>query len=152
MEEAAGQLALMVSDLQGARRSVREVGFKATLAYDDADLLEIARGDHVLWVQRMHEMMLGREQVRPDEVTDHSLCRLGKWYTGPGREVCGHLPAFRKLEEPHRQLHHLARKAAEAWKAGRKADAHDAVKGVVACSQQVLALMGELTASVGRSK
>jgi hypothetical protein len=30
---------------------------------------------------------------------------LGKWYDGPGKEVFGDAPSFRKLLEPHSKVH-----------------------------------------------
>lgn len=152
LENASGQLAEMVSDLQISLRRLRDLGGKYQLRLDDKDLLKLARADHVLWVQRLHEMLLGREKVQPAEVTDHTQCRLGKWYGSRGQERFGNLPAFVAVEDPHRRLHQLARKAAEAWTAGRKDEATAAVNEVVTVSQEILRLLGEVQAAAEANK
>lgn len=41
-----------------------------------------------------------------DEFLDHHNCRLGKWAEGgKGIEIFGNTPSFRKLENPHKQVH-----------------------------------------------
>ncbi|HWI64152.1 MAG TPA: methyl-accepting chemotaxis protein [Symbiobacteriaceae bacterium] len=144
LQEASGQLAVMVSDLQLTLRSVREAGVKFQLTFRDQDLLKIARADHLLWVQRLHEMLLGRERIQASEVTDHTQCRLGKWCTSRGKEQFGTNPAFRALEEPHSRLHRMARSAVEAWNAGRQAEARRIVREVVTTSQEILQLLGKV--------
>src|SRR5690606_11851621 len=95
VEEAARQLAVMVSDLQDVLRTARQAGANMALILQDADLIAMARADHVLWVQRLRAMLLGRERLHESEVNDHTQCRLGRWYYGKGRETYGHLEAFR---------------------------------------------------------
>lgn len=144
LQQASGQLAVMVSDLQLTLRGVREVGAKLQLSFQDQDLLKVARADHLLWVQRLHEMLLGREKIQVHEVTDHTQCRLGKWCTGRGKERFGLNPAFRALEEPHNRLHRMARSAVEAWNAGRQDEARKVVREVVTTSKEILRLLEEV--------
>lgn len=146
VQQASGHLAEMVSDLQSRLRRLRDMGSTFQLRLDDVELLQIARADHLLWVQRLHEMLLGREQIQAQEVTDHTQCRLGKWYLTRGRERFGRLAAFEALEGPHSRLHQLAKQAVAAWNAGRKAEAQQLVREVVGVSQEILHLLGQVEA------
>jgi hypothetical protein len=146
VQAASGQLAEMVSDLQVRLRRLRELGSKFELQFTDTELLQIARADHLLWVQRLHEMLLGREQIKAQEVTDHTQCRLGKWYTARGQQRFGRLAAFQALEGPHSRLHKLAKAAVEAYNAGRKPEAQRLVREVVTVSQEILHLLGQVEA------
>ena len=40
-----------------------------------------------------------------ETLADHTSCRMGKWYTGKGKETFGKLPEFTKLEAPHKAVH-----------------------------------------------
>lgn len=144
IQSASAQLAVMVSDLQLTLRGAREQGAAFQLVFQDEDLLKIVRADHLLWVQRLHEMLLGREQIRASEVTDHTQCRLGKWYAQRGKERFPGLPAFVALDGPHSRLHQLARKAVEAWNSGQEHEAQKLVQQVVALSQEILELLGQV--------
>ncbi|HEY3367081.1 MAG TPA: methyl-accepting chemotaxis protein [Symbiobacteriaceae bacterium] len=152
IHESSAELAIMVSGLQAALRNVRESGTGLNMKLEDADLLEIARADHVLWVQRLHEMLLGRDKLRPEEVIDHHQCRLGKWCAARGDVQHGLSTVYKKLAEPHQKLHFAARKAVEAWNGGRKQEARDLVRQVTALSQEILGTLAELRESTGGHK
>lgn len=150
VEEAASQLAVMVSDLQDVLRTVRQGGANMTLMLQDADLIAMTRADHVLWVQRLRAMLLGRERLHESEVNDHTQCRLGRWYYGKGRETYGHLENFRALEEPHRQIHAAASRAVQAWNDGRRKEAQQLQQEVIGLSSQIVELLHKLEEDVVR--
>ncbi|HEY9857116.1 MAG TPA: methyl-accepting chemotaxis protein, partial [Stenomitos sp.] len=85
----------------------------------DSQLLELAIGDHQLWVARLDNMRHGHETIAPESVTSHRDCRLGKWYFGPGQERLGRNATFAGIDGPHSALHEKARKMAELYQAGR---------------------------------
>jgi len=149
IQRASADLAVMVSDLQGALRKARAAGDKMRLSLNDLDLLEIARADHVLWVQRLHEMVLGRERIQPGDVNDHTQCRLGKWYEQKRSGAGGLSSAFRAIDEPHHKLHATARQAVELWNQNRKTEAIALVHQVVDLSQVILARLRECAAECG---
>jgi len=146
----AADLAVMVADLQAVLRELRDAGVVTRLILKDADLLELARADHLIWVQRLHGMIVGRERLLESEVADHTECRLGKWYYSRGREILGDNPTFIALEEPHRRIHQAARQAAAAWNAGRKDEAERLVREVASISTEILQLLGQLSERLGR--
>lgn len=149
VRDNAAELAAMVADLQATLRHLRESNADLNLRLEARDLLELAKGDHVIWVQRLHGMLLGRERLRQEDVADHTRCRLGRWYYGPdGQRLAGH-PVFRAVEDPHRRLHEVAARAVEAWNAGRRDEAEELVQEVASISHEILLRLSELQGLVG---
>ncbi|HXK54610.1 MAG TPA: methyl-accepting chemotaxis protein [Hyphomicrobiales bacterium] len=74
-----------------------------------------ARSDHMIWMRKLAQMLVGRVGLNPDELADHHSCRLGKWYDAQtdGR-LTGHA-AWRALEAPHRSVHDHGIRAAQCY-------------------------------------
>ncbi|MCK9532546.1 MAG: methyl-accepting chemotaxis protein [Gammaproteobacteria bacterium] len=104
----------------------------------------VAKSDHVLWKKRLAELLLGRVQMRPEEVTDHHSCRFGKWYDNAGKALFGDRPEFRAIEEPHRQIHATARRIVELHAAGEAAEAQELLHSLDEPTEQVLANLDRL--------
>ncbi|MBU2758660.1 hypothetical protein HAP95_00260 [Acidithiobacillus sp. RW2] len=69
-------------------------------------LLTLTKADHVRWVGRVLEAIAGKDlKLKPEELTDHHACRLGKWMDGPGQEQFGDLPEFVALAQIHPEVH-----------------------------------------------
>jgi methyl-accepting chemotaxis protein len=87
---------------QQAQTTFTSVGYAHDICY--ASLVKV---DHMIYKQKAYKSFhAGTNNEDAQAVqTDHHNCRLGKWYEGAGREIFGHLTAFRDLEEPHRQVH-----------------------------------------------
>lgn len=90
-------------------------------------LMLVAKSDHVLWKKRLNEMLLGSNQINPEEVSDHHQCRLGKWYYGEGMKQFAGDPSFTAIEPSHAKVHEIARKVAELYKNGMKIEAQEMV-------------------------
>lgn len=98
---------------------VREIKAKIEAEMDAATqgrlspelLLTIAKSDHVRWVAQVQDAVIsGNVDLRPEELTDHHQCRLGKWIEGPGREILGEDPDFQSLRDPlHPSVHETGR-------------------------------------------
>lgn len=141
---AAADLAVMVDDLQQTLRSLRESVAGMHPQLSDRELLIASRADHLLWIQRLNRMLLGRETIAANEVADHTKCRLGLWYYGRGSELYESHPSFEALEEPHAQLHARAHAAVIAWQHGRKEEAQSLVAELGALSEQIVAGLDSL--------
>jgi methyl-accepting chemotaxis protein len=69
----------------------------------DVLLMILVKVDHILFKSNGYTSVLsGRVE---GEFTDHTLCRLGTWYAGEGKEQYGATPAYSRLVEPHADLH-----------------------------------------------
>ncbi len=107
-------------------------------------LLELTKADHRFWVQRLYKMVYGDERIQPDEMADHHQCRLGKWYFGPGQDVCGTYGEFSSLDRPHKQLHEKARLCIEQFNRGDVHAAEILLGDIEEISHEVVGLLDQL--------
>ena len=106
--------------------------------------LELSKTDHLLWTWRIYNMLLGYEQVDPQNVGTHHDCRLGQWADGPESSVLRASPAFLKLASPHERVHELARQAAQAYNQGNVNGAENLLTQMSQASQDVVQILNEL--------
>ncbi len=112
--------------------------------------LLVAKSDHMLWKKRLTEMLLGRTEMRPNEVSDHHSCRFGKWYYSEGKARYGNETAFRAIEEPHRIIHETARRVVELHAAGKKTEAEALVDSLTDPTAAVIGHLDTLHALATR--
>ncbi|HEY9900638.1 MAG TPA: methyl-accepting chemotaxis protein [Pantanalinema sp.] len=110
----------------------------------DDQLIELAIGDHLLWVARLDNMRHGNEAIRPESMTGHRECRLGKWYYGKGGQACGAHATFRSVDTPHAEMHDKARKMIVAYNAGRIEESDRLFTEVQGLSQEIVRNLFEL--------
>lgn len=108
-------------------------------------LLQLSKADHILWKWRIYNMLLGLEKVSPSDVSSHRDCRLGKWYSlDLTKANLGHLPAYKKLDQPHAIVHECAKKAAEHFGQGNIAAAEEDLRCLEDASKEVIHYLDEL--------
>ncbi|NPU10301.1 chemotaxis protein [Bradyrhizobium sp. 83002] len=110
----------------------------------DNQVVRLAKADHVIWKKRLVDMSVGRLQLRPDELSDHHNCRLGKWYYGEGGQRLAGDAAFRHLERPHEAVHRHGKEAARLFSAGRIDEALGEISKVEVASSEVLAALDQI--------
>lgn len=73
----------------------------------DLSFASLVKVDHIIYKQRAYVLVAesDNQEMRAAVEVDHNNCRLGKWYNGPGKEVFGDSPSFKKLLEPHSKVH-----------------------------------------------
>ncbi|NMM44780.1 methyl-accepting chemotaxis protein [Rhodospirillaceae bacterium KN72] len=104
-------------------------------------VLRIAKSDHVIWKKRLADMISGRQALRPNELADHTQCRLGKFYYGKDSDPYRNLAPFKDLEQPHSEVHKWGIKAVEFYNNGDMEGALDAIGKVEKASVDVLRLL-----------
>ncbi|CAK0745653.1 methyl-accepting chemotaxis protein [Gammaproteobacteria bacterium] len=87
---------------------------------DTAFEIDSARLAHKNWVQRLYRMYYLNERIAPNEVSDHTACRFGKWYYGPGAKEFSANADYRAVETPHKELHQKAREAVKTHLDGKR--------------------------------
>ncbi len=110
-------------------------------------VIYLAKADHMVWRRRLAEMLAGKATLNPDELANHHTCRLGKWYDAVGDAAIKNHPAFRALEKPHAEVHHLGIEAAKRYRNGDFDGAVEAVAAIEDPSNEVQRLLDELAAS-----
>jgi len=109
--------------------------------------IRIAKSDHIVWKKRLANMVVGREALRPDELSSHLSCRLGKWYYGDLAEQYAHLKSFQELEIPHKIVHDCGISAVEKFNAGDLEGSLELLAKVDEASEDVIRLLDELIAA-----
>lgn len=69
--------------------------------------------DHLNWVKKLTSFIMNDEIIDLDVQTDDHKCDFGEWLYGDQRKKAEQLvptlvPLFKKIETPHRHLHHSA--------------------------------------------
>jgi len=103
---------------------------------------ELAKMDHLIFKFDVYQVLMGLTQKRPEELAEHTGCRLGKWYyEGEGKACFSRLDGYRAMEEPHAQVHQHGRGALVAYQSGDLAGSVDAVTRMEQASRDVLACL-----------
>lgn len=91
--------------------------WRSSLAEQDIPnkVILLAQADHMLWKKRLLDMAIGRSSLKVSDLTDHTACRLGKWYYQQNDSVLKKLPAFADIELPHKKVHQFGIEAAKCF-------------------------------------
>lgn len=68
----------------------------------------LAKIDHILFKVHGYKSVFTNHF---EKLTNHTTCRLGKWYQGAGKENFGDTSAYKELEAPHKTIHEEINKA-----------------------------------------
>ena len=117
--------------------AANELGTLVELSIPDK-ILYIPKADHVIWKKRLYDMFSGELSLRVEELSDHTCCRLGKWYYSDATAGLRDNPAFRALEAPHAAVHRYGMDAVDAFNAGDKTRAMALIEAVESASREVL--------------
>ncbi|BCB96902.1 hypothetical protein JZK55_18240 [Dissulfurispira thermophila] len=104
-------------------------------------ILDLAKTDHRIFIGKIGACLKGDTTLDPSQLSDHHNCRFGKWYFGEGKEICGNLPSFRAIDEPHARIHALAKEAVAAYNSGDKLKAERIYKEMEDISDQIASLL-----------
>lgn len=105
-----------------------------------ADWIELYRTDHVVYMWRIYNMLLGYEQLDPEKTGDYRSCKLGSWYYSVTDPRVKNSPDFIELEQHHIKIHQLGKETVIAYLAGEEecanqclAEMDQALGGVLKC-------------------
>ena len=85
----------------------------------DSDMIiDLGITDHLMWKWRVYNMILGHIELDVKDVGNHKECRLGKWLTTLDKNDANIKNLLDKIENPHSNIHTLAKKAIEEYKKG----------------------------------
>ena len=142
------ELSEMASQLNEAV-SVFRVRDEESEALSDAELIKRAKSDHLLWKARISNMLKGLETVVPTDVDSHTDCRLGRWYFSPDNPFRDRAE-LKRMDAPHREVHEMARRAAEAYRDGDEKTAAKLYARLGRSSRAVIKDLNSLLSSAAR--
>ena len=104
-------------------------------------ILEIAKNDHKVFVNKIRAAVQGSIHLDADEVKDHHQCRFGKWYDSDGQRLCGHLESFKAIDSIHTQVHSLSRDAVAAANNENRGKAEALLKEIEGLSLRIVGML-----------
>lgn len=143
-QDISKDAAKTIFELSKKLEDYRNTFFDVNVKFSSKDLIYVAKTDHLLWKWKVYNMILGLEDINSEEVISHEVCRLGKWYYGDLPDIVKNSDAFKRLEEPHKEVHQYAKKAVECYEAGDIAGAQHAFEQLEKASDSVLDLLTQL--------
>lgn len=120
-----------------------QIGKLAELNVPDK-VVKLAQSDHVLWKKRLANMIVGREGLKAEELSNHHTCRLGKWYDKVEDPKYKNNPVFQKLIDPHKLVHEHGIQAVHYFNDGQLDKALHEIEKVETASKEVLSMLVEL--------
>ncbi|MBA4373618.1 MAG: chemotaxis protein [Thermodesulfovibrio sp.] len=141
MEDMSGQVMHEVNRLANIANELRDVTSGFRTSGSELMILELAKADHRLFVEKIASCLSGDTSLDPGQLPDHHTCRFGKWYDNEGVKTCGSLPSFKAVDAPHDRIHALAKEAVAACNAGNKIKADTIFKNIEDASEQIVRLL-----------
>ncbi|MCP4414470.1 MAG: chemotaxis protein [Gammaproteobacteria bacterium] len=92
------------------------------ITYSTLDnFVQTVKMDHIVWKLEVYQLLQGLSGKTVNDFTDHTECRLGKWYyEGEGVKDYKTRSNFRTIEQPHKNVHHHGIQAINAHTSGDK--------------------------------
>ncbi|NMP33152.1 chemotaxis protein [Thalassotalea sp. M1531] len=112
-----------------------------------ASFIQTVKLDHIVWKGDIYAVAAGLSSKAINEFSDHTMCRLGQWYSSEGREQFSQHSSFKQLESPHRSVHESGVAALQALENGDQASASNYLAQMEAASEQVMQLLDNLASS-----
>jgi methyl-accepting chemotaxis protein len=104
-------------------------------------ILDLAKTDHRVFMGKIHACLGGSMQLDPAQLPDHHTCRFGKWYYDQGVQMCGALPSYKAVEEPHAKIHAMAKDSLRALYSGDRQKAERIYHEAEDISDQIVSLL-----------
>ncbi|MBY0579796.1 MAG: CZB domain-containing protein [Burkholderiales bacterium] len=110
--------------------------------------VELAKVDHLIYKFEIYKVFLKLSEKRQEDFSDHTMCRLGKWYyEGEGRSCFSMLPGYREMESPHMSVHKAGQEALSRFYAGDYEGGIASVSKMEEASMSVLDNLEKMAAS-----
>ncbi|MFT7686420.1 MAG: hypothetical protein ACI9FB_001765 [Candidatus Azotimanducaceae bacterium] len=128
-------------------------GMFSVIDYTTADsFIQTVKMDHVVWKLEIYKCLMGFSNKTERDFSDHTDCRLGKWYSeGEGRQKYNKHKAFIALEKPHGDVHSLGLSALNWMDKGDTEKVLEMLIDMESASTQVVNLLTEISESVSNS-
>ncbi len=126
------KLSQVVDELRNATSSVRTQGNAVVM-------IELVKNDHRWFMTKIATCLKGELAMVEKQLSDHHTCRFGKWYDKESQRMCGQLPSYKTVDEPHKEIHKLSREAIVGYQAGNGEKADQLYTAAEAMSKQIVA-------------
>ncbi|MDD5286475.1 MAG: methyl-accepting chemotaxis protein [Desulfuromonadaceae bacterium] len=104
-------------------------------------ILDIAKSDHVQFVNRIERCVDGKEEIASSALPDHHSCRFGKWYFSDGSKLCADSYSFKAIDDPHERIHRIAKEVVDLRNRGEIEQAERKLEEVEQISSEIVELL-----------
>ena len=110
--------------------------------------VEVAKIDHLVYKFEVYRILMGISKKTAKEFSDHTVCRLGKWYyEGEGHACYSKLSGYAEMELPHKRFHDAGAAALHAFEAGEMVGCFARIGEMEADSHRVLEALERIAVS-----
>jgi hypothetical protein len=106
--------------------------------------LHTVKMDHMVWKADIHRRFASDKVADTSGISNHTNCRLGKWYASEGKVLFQHNSAFKQIDEPHNDVHRYGIDALEAKRAGDIDKGIQLLANMESASVKVINLLSQL--------
>lgn len=145
MEAGAQDASRFSSESETAMHGMQrllELSHKMEVAIESSAVLsyiELANIEELTIKLEVYKVFMGLSHVAPEDLPDHTECRLGAWYyAGEGKTHFSKLAGYRQIEAPHEAVHKQARRAVTCYYAGDHAQALEALAAMESANLAVM--------------
>ncbi len=133
---------LMIQFQRNSSRNVYEVE-----SISNKIFINLAKLDHTIYKNNLYQLIFG--EPNQFQASDHSQCRLGKWYnTGLGKQEFSFTKSYGSLDRPHAIVHNeanqLAIECGESSVTCTKATIEQKVDKIEAASNDVFRILDQI--------
>ncbi|GAA69887.1 methyl-accepting chemotaxis protein [Pseudoalteromonas sp. BSi20429] len=107
--------------------------------------IQTVKLDHIVWKGDVYAVANGQSNKSIESFSDHTMCRLGKWYNSDQSADYKHSNAFKQLETPHSEVHTNGVEALRLIQEGKKEAAIKHINKMEIASERVMHLLDEIT-------
>lgn len=146
----------MTKDIDRSSKNLYELGkvsekLRGTLTtlkinYDQNDIIDLAKTDHLLWRWNVENMLAGKINLDASKVHDHTICRLGKWYFSEGQQKYSGNRTFEQINDVHEKFHQACAEVIRLYQENKQKEAFQLFPIIKQLSEQTIHLLDELKA------
>lgn len=144
MEDMSRNVMTEINKMTGITEELRGMTAGVKTRSGALVMIHIATNDHKNFVGKIHSHLANEARLEPDKLPNHQTCRFGKWYYSQGREICGNLPSFGRIEPVHEKVHKVAKEAVAKTNSGDAGGANRLFKELETASGDMINLLAEL--------
>jgi methyl-accepting chemotaxis protein len=153
--EKSNEISESTSTIEATANDIVSVSQKmySVISNTTADsFIQTVKMDHVVWKLEAYQVILGMSDRNADDFADHTMCRLGQWYfQGEGADKYSSHNAFKRLDEPHKQVHTYGLSAIKAKQSGNMEQAVKDLSVMESASVEVINLLTSLSHEISKS-
>ncbi|WP_340679261.1 methyl-accepting chemotaxis protein [Paraglaciecola sp.] len=145
LSQSATAINSSVSEIANMAKNMSKVISTASLSA----FIQTVKLDHLVWKVDVYKALRQDSTKAHGEITDHTQCRLGKWfYEGEGKRLYAELSEFKQLEQPHTAVHQAGKHALKAKAENDSDKVVESLSKMEQASMQVFEKLNSIEAKV----